>query len=77
MYSSLHSGAGYATPDLAAFIYATQRLPSCMPNVTHVVMGQSRESFMGTAGAFGALGGYNQFGLDAAASLASAEEGTQ
>ncbi len=50
MYSSLHSGAGSATPDLGAFIYATQRLPSCMPGVTHVVMGQSRESFMAALG---------------------------
>ncbi|HLZ72567.1 MAG TPA: hypothetical protein VKV26_21890 [Dehalococcoidia bacterium] len=45
MHSSLHSGAGLAEPDLGAFIYATQRLPSVMPRVRHVVMGQTPESF--------------------------------
>lgn len=39
--SSLHAGALEREPDLNAFIYSTQRLPSCMVHVTSIVLGQS------------------------------------
>jgi len=45
MHSSLHSGAGSAQPDMGALIYATQRLPPCMPAVRRVILGQSAEAF--------------------------------
>ncbi|HZQ37715.1 MAG TPA: hypothetical protein VFD32_17410 [Dehalococcoidia bacterium] len=50
MRSSLHAGAGSPVPDLGAFIYATQRLPSVMPRVRHVIMGQSAEGFQQALG---------------------------
>ena len=50
MHSSLHSGAGAPEPDLGAFIYATQRLPPCMPAVRRVIMGQTSESFQRALG---------------------------
>ena len=43
--SSLHSGALDQRPDVAAFAYSAARLPSCMPAVVRVVMGQSDEQF--------------------------------
>lgn len=45
MHSSLHGGASAPEPDLGALIYATQRLPSCIPAVRHVIMGQSSAAF--------------------------------
>ena len=43
--SSLHVGALATKIDLSAFGYAAGRLPSCMPQVTRVVLGQSHELF--------------------------------
>lgn len=43
--SSLHVGALATKIDLSAFGYAAGRLPSCMPQVTNVVLGQSHELF--------------------------------
>jgi len=43
--SSLHAGARFARPDVAAFGYSAARLPDCMPLVRRVVMGQSHEHF--------------------------------
>jgi hypothetical protein len=43
--SSLHVGALATKIDLSAFGYAAGRLPSCMPHVTKVVLGQSHELF--------------------------------
>jgi hypothetical protein len=43
--SSLHTGALSPKVDLSAFGYAAGRLPSCMPEVRLVVLGQSHELF--------------------------------
>jgi hypothetical protein len=43
--SSLHPGARTGVPDVAAFAYSAARLPSCMPEVQRIVLGQSHESF--------------------------------
>ncbi len=43
--SSLHPGALEASPDVSAFAYAAARLPSEMPDVGRVVLGQSHEVF--------------------------------
>lgn len=43
--SSLHPGARTGVPDVAAFAYSAARLPSCMPQVMKIVLGQSHESF--------------------------------
>lgn len=43
--SSLHEGAKSAVPDVAAFAYSAARLPSIMPWVNKIVMGQSHEQF--------------------------------
>jgi hypothetical protein len=43
--SSLHLGARDPSPDVAAFAYSAARLPSCMPAVRRVVLGQSHEMF--------------------------------
>lgn len=43
--SSLHPGARTGVPDVAAFAYSAARLPSCMPQVQKIVLGQSHESF--------------------------------
>src|SRR3712207_5852678 len=45
--SSLHSGARDGAPDVAAFAYASARLPDCMPKVKRIVLGQSHEQFEG------------------------------
>ena len=45
MDSSLHPGADNPEPDIGAFIYAAQRLPACMAQVSLVLLGQSREVF--------------------------------
>ena len=44
--SSLHLGAEEPEPDLAAFAYSAGRLPDCMPQVRHVVLGQSLAQFV-------------------------------
>ncbi len=41
MGSLLHLGARQERPDMSAFIYSLLRLPTCMPQVNLVVMGQS------------------------------------
>ncbi|MEM7675256.1 MAG: hypothetical protein AAF449_04535 [Myxococcota bacterium] len=46
--SSLHLNARESEPDLSAFGYAAARLPSCMPDVQKVVLGQSTEAFQNT-----------------------------
>lgn len=51
MASSLHSGAGVADPDMGAFIYAIQRLPPCMPHISHIILGQSVEALADALGA--------------------------
>ena len=43
--SSLHSGARAPEPDVAAFAYAAARLPSCMPSIERLVIGQSNDQF--------------------------------
>ncbi len=43
--SSLHTGAGDSTPDLAAFAYSAGRLPDCMPKIRRIVLGQSFAQF--------------------------------
>lgn len=43
--SSLHAGATETAPDMSAFIYSTQRLPSCIIDVRDIVLGQSASAF--------------------------------
>ncbi|MBA3416021.1 MAG: hypothetical protein H0U10_12430, partial [Chloroflexia bacterium] len=43
--SSLHAGAAEAAPDMNAFMYSTQRLPACIVDVRHIVLGQSARAF--------------------------------
>ena len=43
--SSLHLNARTEYPDLAAFVYSTLRLPDCINQVRHVLLGQSDEVF--------------------------------
>ncbi|MGI8643943.1 MAG: DUF6909 family protein [Thermomicrobiales bacterium] len=43
--SSLHAGAGEAAPDMNAFMYSTQRLPSSIVDVEHILLGQSARDF--------------------------------
>jgi hypothetical protein len=45
MNSLLHPGARDPSPDMSAFIYALLRLPSCLPDVRLVVLGQSTQTF--------------------------------
>ena len=45
MESSLHPKAGAAEPDTGALIYALRRLPACITQVRHIVLGQSAEVF--------------------------------
>lgn len=45
MESSLHIKARQPDPDLAAFIYASLRLPPCIVNVDYVLIGQIEQSF--------------------------------
>ncbi|MGH2586806.1 MAG: DUF6909 family protein [Dehalococcoidia bacterium] len=51
MRSSLHAGAGDPRPDMGALIYATQRLPECMPHIRHIILGQSAEAIGQALGA--------------------------
>ncbi len=43
--SSLHAGAADPEPDLSAFLYSANRIPACIVNVDHIVLGQSRRAF--------------------------------
>ncbi|HEV2108207.1 MAG TPA: hypothetical protein VGR16_08095 [Thermomicrobiales bacterium] len=43
--SSLHAGASEAAPDMNAFMYSTQRLPRCIVDVEHILLGQSARAF--------------------------------
>jgi hypothetical protein len=43
--SSLHAGAPEPAPDMNAFIYSTQRLPACILDVRHIILGQSVSDF--------------------------------
>jgi hypothetical protein len=43
--SSLHAGALEPEPDLNAFIYSIQRLPACIVDVAHIILGQSIQAF--------------------------------
>lgn len=45
MQSSLHSKARSPQIDMAAFVYAFQRLPRCLPEVSLVILGQMKEVF--------------------------------
>jgi hypothetical protein len=45
MESSLHIHARAPEPDIAAFTYSSLRLPSVMPEVTFIVIGQLEQSF--------------------------------
>ena len=45
MNSSLHPLARQDIPDISSFIYANLRLPSCIPDVQTVLLGQSATVF--------------------------------
>jgi hypothetical protein len=45
MTSSLHPDAGAMEPDMSAFVYTSLRLPKCILDTRHVVLGQSDEVF--------------------------------
>lgn len=42
---SLHAGAEERAPDMNAFMYSVQRLPECMVDVKHIVLGQTSHAF--------------------------------
>lgn len=46
MESSLHAGAADFEPDVSALIYASLRLPPCIRQVEHVLIGQIEKSFI-------------------------------
>ena len=50
MHASLHSLAALPEMDMAAFMYSVQRLPACIRDVRHVVLGQTARIF--TAGGY-------------------------
>lgn len=43
--SSLHAGAEEAAPDLGAFLYSANRIPVCIVDVEHIILGQSHRAF--------------------------------
>jgi hypothetical protein len=45
--SSLHEGATDPLPDISAFGYAAARMPECLPKVSKILLGQSRDVFRG------------------------------
>jgi hypothetical protein len=45
MDSSLHPLAGAAEPDMSALVYSSLRLPQCIFDVRHVILGQGQEVF--------------------------------
>src|SRR5918998_928479 len=46
---SLHAGAAEPAPDMNAFIYSANRLPACIVDVKHIVLGQSASAFVQAA----------------------------
>jgi len=44
--SSLHAGAEEPEPDLNAFLYSAQRIPSAIVVAKHIVLGQTHQSFV-------------------------------
>jgi hypothetical protein len=44
--SSLHAGAEEPEPDLNAFLYSVQRIPACIVQVSHIVLGQTHRAFV-------------------------------
>jgi hypothetical protein len=42
---SLHAGAAEPTPDMSALAYSSLRLPSCIFDVRHIVLGQYTQAF--------------------------------
>lgn len=43
--SSLHAGALEPPPDLGAFLYSANRIPTCIVEVEHIVLGQAHRAF--------------------------------
>lgn len=43
--SSLHAGAEDPAPDLSAFLYSANRIPSSIVEVEHIILGQSHRAF--------------------------------
>lgn len=43
--SSLHAGAEEPKPDFNAFLYSANRIPACIVDVQHIVLGQTRNAF--------------------------------
>ena len=43
---SLHAGAEEPAPDMNAFMYSVQRLPACIIDVKHIVLGQTVHAFV-------------------------------
>jgi len=43
--SALHVNAREQSPDMPAFLYCVQRLPACIMQVCHILLGQSAETF--------------------------------
>jgi hypothetical protein len=43
--SSLHAGAEEPKPDLNAFLYSANRIPACIVEVQHIVLGQTERAF--------------------------------
>ena len=46
MNSSLHEEAREIEPDVSALLYSSLRLPSCMPDIEQVLLGQMERSFI-------------------------------
>jgi hypothetical protein len=44
--SSLHAGAEEPKPDLNAFLYSANRIPACIVDVQHIVLGQTQRAFI-------------------------------
>lgn len=44
--ASLHAGAEEPEPDLNAFLYSAQRVPACLVQVSHIVLGQTHHAFV-------------------------------
>jgi hypothetical protein len=43
--SSLHAGAEEPVPDLSAFLYSANRIPKCIVQTKHIILGQSYRAF--------------------------------
>ena len=43
--ASLHAGAEEPNPDLNAFLYSAQRIPACIADVKHIILGQTFRNF--------------------------------